>query len=89
MVNEILNVKVDKLTRIDNGGKLKAFCDILFGDLFLVRGFRVIEGNKGLMLGMPQQSGKDGRWFSIFTPATKEIKEYLQEVVLDAYEEVE
>ena len=86
-MNEVLNVKVDKITRIDNGGKLKAFCDLLFGDLFLIRGFRIVDGENGMFVGMPQQAGKEGRWFSIFTPATKEIGEYLKEVVLDAYKE--
>lgn len=87
MVSEILNVKVDRLVRLDNGGKLKAFCDLLFGDLFLVKGFRVVEGEKGIFVGMPQQQSKQGKWFNVFMPATDEIKEYLKEVILDAYKE--
>lgn len=86
-MNEILNVKVDKMKRLENGSKIKAFCDLLFGDLFLVKGFRVVEGEKGLFLAMPQQQSSQGKWFNIFLPATKEIKEYLSEVVLDAYKE--
>ncbi len=88
-MNEVLNVKVDKLRRLEGDGKIKAFCDLAFGDLFLVKGFRVVEGEKGTFLGMPQQMSKQGRWFNVFTPATKEISEYLKEVVLDAYKENE
>jgi len=84
-MNEVLNVKVDKLRRLEGNGKIKAFCDLAFGDLFLVRGFRVVEGEKGIFLGMPQQASKTGKWFPVFSPATKEISEYLKEVVLDAY----
>ena len=87
MVNEVLNVKVDKVKRLENGSKLKAFCDLLFGDLFLVKGFRVFEGEDGMSVGMPQQRGKQGGWFDVFTPATEEVKEYLKEVVLRAYQE--
>ena len=88
-MSEILNVKVDKVTKLDTDGKVKAFCDLLFGDLFLVRGFRVVEGEKGTFVGMPQQRGSQGKWFSVFTPATDEIREYISETVLEAYKEAE
>jgi len=84
-MSEVLNVKVDRMTKLDNGGKLKAFCDLSFGDLFLVKGFRIVEGEKGTFVGMPQQIGKSGKWFNVFTPASQEIREYLKEVVLDAF----
>ena len=89
MVNEILNVKVDKMTKLTNGGKLKAFCDLLFGDLFLVKGFRVVEGDDGNFVGMPQQLSKQGKWFSVFLPTTNEVREYIKEVVLNAYQSEE
>lgn len=88
-MSEVLNVKVDKLTRMDNGSKVKAFCDLLFGDLFLVKGFKVVEGENGTFVGMPQQQSKQGRWFNMFLPATNEIKAYITEVVLQAYQEAE
>jgi len=86
-MSEVLNVKVDRINKLENGGKLKAFCDLSFGDLFLVRGFRVVEGEKGTFLGLPQQIGKNGKWYNVFTPATKEIAEYLKDVVLQAYQQ--
>ena len=66
-------------------GKLKAFCDLLFGDLFLIKGFRVVEGENGIFVGMPQQVSKQGKWFNVFMPATNELKEYINEVILQAY----
>jgi len=87
MVNEVLNVKVDRITKLNNESKVKAFCDLLFGDLFLVRGFRVVEGEKGIFVGMPQQRSMQGKWFNVFTPATEEIKQYLNDIVLSAYQE--
>ena len=86
MVSEVLNLKVSSLKRLANGGKVKAFCDLVFGDLFLIRGFRVVEGEKGTFVGMPQQRSNQGKWFSIFTPSTNEIREYISEVILQAYE---
>ena len=88
-MNEVLNVKVERLNRLENGSKLKAFCDLMFGDLFLVKGLTVVDGEKGIFVGMPRQQSTQGKWFNVFTPATKEIKEYLQEVVLEAYKNSE
>lgn len=85
-MNEVLNVKVDRLAKLESESKVKAFCDLSFGDLFLVKGFRIVEGEKGAFVGMPQQQSKQGKWFDVFTPATKEIRAYLTEVVLEAYQ---
>ena len=85
MVSEMLNVKVDKMTKFNNESAVKALCDLLFGDLFLIRGFSVVEGEKGIFVSMPRKQSKNGKWFNVFTPATNEIREYLTEVVLDAY----
>jgi len=88
MENDALAITVDRVTKIDNTGKLKAFCDLLFGELFLIKGFRVIEGEKGIFIGMPQQRSSQGKWFDVFSPMTKELREYLNEIVIQAYNKV-
>ncbi len=88
-MSEVLNLKVDKITRLETESKVKAFCDLLFGDLFLVKGFRIVEGEKGFFVGMPQQRSMQGKWFNVFKPATNEIKAYIEEVILEAYKEKE
>ncbi|MCQ9206569.1 MAG: SpoVG family protein [Omnitrophica bacterium] len=84
-MNELLSLKIDRMNRLEGESKVKAFCDLVFGDLFLVKGFKVVEGEKGLFVSMPQQQGKHGKWFNIFWPITTELKEYIGEVVLQAY----
>ncbi len=84
---EDLNLKVVRLHRFDDdGSKLKAFVDVAIGD-FLVKGLRVVNGQKGLFLAMPQEKGKDGKWYDVFLPLTKEARESLSEAVLATYEE--
>ncbi len=94
-MHEILNVKVHKLEKRENGNP-KAICDLMFGDLFLVRGFTVKEGQKGLYIGMPQAKGEkeicdtcgsETQKYNVFSPITPEIGEYLKEIILDAYNE--
>jgi DNA-binding cell septation regulator SpoVG len=36
---------------------------------------------------MPSEKGKDGKWYNTAHPLTKEFRESLNEVVLQAYEE--
>ncbi len=85
MVSEVLNLKVDRMTKLEGESKVKAFCDLVFGDMFLVKGFKIVEGEKGMFVGMPQQQSKQGKWFNVFLPVTNEIKEYISETVLQAY----
>lgn len=81
-----LNLKVVRLHHLDGDSKLKAFADVAIGD-FIIKGLRVVKGEKGLFLGYPQGKAKDGKWYNSFYPATKEARQNLSDVVLSAYEE--
>ena len=79
-------VQVSRIYRIDGETKLKAFVDIAVGD-FIIKGFRVMQGSKGLFVGMPQEKSKDGKWYNTFYPRTRETRQNLIDLVLAAYQE--
>lgn len=81
-----LNLQVARLYRFDGDSKTKAFVDVAVGD-FIVKGLRVMEGKKGLFLGMPREQGKDGKWYNVFYPKTEEARQTLSDLVLAAYQE--
>jgi len=81
-----IKFEVSRIYKVDGESKLKAFVDISFGGL-IIKGLRIVQGEKGLFLGMPQEQGKDGRWYSIVCPASKEVHEELTQLVLAAYAE--
>ena len=82
-----MDVEVVRLRRFDNDeSKLKAFVDVAIGE-FIIKGLRIIQGQKGLYLAMPQEKGKDGRWYNCFYPKTPEVREALSEIVLAAYQQ--
>lgn len=83
---ESANLEVVRLYRLDGESKTKAFVDVAIGD-FIVKGLRILQGQKGLFLGMPQDKAKDGKWYNTFYPKTKEARQDLTEVVLSAYQE--
>ena len=82
-------LSVRRVIRLDGNGSIKAFCDLAVGELLLIRSFRIIEGKKGLFVAMPRELGKNGQWYDSIVPMTKEAREAIQRVILDAYEQPE
>ena len=81
-----MDVEVVRLRRFDDGeSKLRAFVDVAIGE-FIVKGFRILQGEKGLYLAMPQEQGKDGRWYNSFYPKSPEARKVLSDIVLAAYQ---
>ena len=87
MVNQSNGVEVLRLHRLSGESSLKAFADVSFAGVFIVKGIKVVEGKNGLFVSMPSEKGKDGKWYNTAHPLTKEFRESLNEVVLQAYEE--
>lgn len=85
-MTEGINLEVVRLHRFNGDSKTKAFVDISIGN-FVVRGLRIVQGDKGLFLSMPQEKGKDSKWYNTFYPVTKEARQELTAAVLNAYQE--
>ncbi|MBU3910973.1 MAG: SpoVG family protein [Candidatus Omnitrophica bacterium] len=79
-------MEVVRMHRLEGDSKLKAFADVSFAGVFMVKGLRVVEGKNGLFVSMPSEKGKDGKWYSTAHPLTKEFRESLNEAVLESYE---
>ena len=77
-------ISVSRVSKLDTDSKLKAFVDVSISGV-VVKGFSVVNGSKGLFVSMPRHQGKDGKWYNTVYPATKELKQELSEVVLEAY----
>ena len=80
-------IKVERLIRNDEG-PVKAYVDLLILDTFIVKGLEVLParelglGEDGLCVGMPVMDGQE-----IFYPISREMRQGLQELILEAYEE--
>ncbi|MCD6166776.1 septation regulator SpoVG [bacterium] len=68
--------------------RLKAFANVTFDDVFVVRGLKVINGNKGLFVSMPSRKLNDGTYRDIAHPITNEFRIKMEKIVLEAYHEV-
>ena len=86
MVKENSGVEVLRIHRLSGDSNLKAFVDVAFAGVFLVKGLKVVEGKNGLFVGMPKEKGKDGKWHNRAYPITKEFGSLLTDIILSAYE---
>ena len=85
---ESSDLQVARLFRVEKeGSKLKAFVDLAIGGCLIVKGFKIMQGQEGLFVGMPSQPGKDGKWYQVALPATKEKGQEISEIILSAYKE--
>jgi stage V sporulation protein G len=66
--------------------KLKAFANVTFDDAFVIRGLKVINGNKGYFVSMPSRKRLDGTHQDIAHPVSNEMRRIIEEKVLEAYE---
>lgn len=82
---EITDVRVRKVAK---EGKMKAVVSITIDDEFVVHDIKVIEGEKGLFIAMPSRRAGDGEYRDIAHPINSDIRNKIQSMVLERYDEV-
>jgi len=82
-----MELSVKRLVKFDGEGPIKAYCDLAVGELFVIKGLRVVDGKRGLFVSMPRQQMKGGKWFDSVETLTKDVKGAVDRVVLDAYQQ--
>jgi|GEM_PF-767377 len=78
-----LEVKVTPLTEPKNN--VRAYASITLDGMFGTHGIKVIDGQNGLFMRMPQMSDGRGGFRDVSHPVTKEVRVELQNAVLAQY----
>lgn len=68
--------------------KLKAFVNITFDGVFVVRGLKVIQGNNGLFVCMPSRKMGDGQYKDIAHPIDNNFRQMMEQRILAEYEKL-
>ena len=66
--------------------KLKAVASITIEDCFVVHDIKVLEGNQGYFVRMPNRKTPDGQFKDVAHPINTETREQLSKAVLEAFE---
>lgn len=75
--------------RLRNETKLKAFVNVTFDNAFAVKGLKIIQSKKGLLLCMPSRKSEDGTQRDVAHPITKEFRHRLEQDILAEYQRVD
>lgn len=76
---------VDKMYRLPDAGALKAFVDISIDDVLIIKGLRVVEGKRGLFVTLPQELGKNSKWYDVVVCKSAQVYEDIVSAVLEHY----
>lgn len=82
---EITEVRV----RLHRGGPddiLRAFASITLNNCFAVHNLKIIDKNDGPFVSMPARKNRDGAFSDIAHPINRDFREYMESIVLTAYE---
>ncbi|AFH49310.1 Hypothetical protein IALB_1602 [Ignavibacterium album JCM 16511] len=77
-------MKIIRMNKV-SGGKTLAFFDMETDDGIIIKGFRIVDGNKGKFIASPDEKGKDGKYYeTVILP--KEMKGKLEKLAIAEYE---
>lgn len=76
-----------RIRKMEKESKMKAVVSITFDDEFVVHDIKIIDGEKGLFIAMPSRKGTDGDYKDIAHPIRSDVREKLQNLILDKYRE--
>lgn len=87
-MSEDLNFKIQRIHRLDSASSLKAFVDISINDILLIKGFRILEGSRGLFVSMPKDQGKDKKWYDTVKFLSRESRADVSQKIMEEYEKL-
>lgn len=80
---------VKTFDQVSTKNKVLAIADAVFDDAFVIHGIKIINGEKGMFMSMPneQYKNKEGKsmYSDIFHPISTDARESLHDAVFKAY----
>jgi len=66
--------------------KVKGFVDIIIEDVLVIKSLKVVENKSGeLFVSMPQDKGKDDKYYDQVRPLNKEVRDDITQTVLAGF----
>lgn len=82
---KITDIRIRLITNEDS--KLKAVASITIDDCFVVHDIKVLEGNQGYFISMPNRKNPDGNYRDVAHPINTPTREEINKLILAKYEE--
>ena len=66
-------------------GNLKAFCSVVFDDVFIVHSVKIIQGKEALFVAMPSREVKNGQFRDTAHPIDNAFRMSMETQILEKY----
>lgn len=87
--DEEMKITDVRVRKVEGETRLKGVASITIDEAFAVHELRIIEGNEGLFVAMPSRKAADGTFRDIAHPINVETRKMVEEVVLEAFNNLE
>ena len=77
----VTDVKVNPVKA--KGIKIKAICHVTFDEEFVVKGIKLIKGDKGLFISMPSIKSTNGEYYDICFPLSADLRKEIQDAIIE------
>ena len=81
----MLEVTKVNIYKVENLGQVKAIASIVINNAIAINNIKIIEGKKGLFIGMPSKKNEKGVFKDIVCPINNETRETIQNAILKEY----
>ena len=78
---KVTDVKVYPVKK--EGSKIKAMCRVTFDEEFVVKGIKLIKGDNGLFISMPNSKSTNGEYFDICFPLSATLRKEIQDAIIE------
>jgi len=76
-----------RIRKVDSESKMKAVLSVTFDDEFVIHDIKIIESTDGLFIAMPSRKTPSGEYKDIAHPINSEVRDNLQQAILNKYKE--
>ena len=80
-----MNITDVRVRKVAKEGKMKAVVSITIDDEFVVHDIKVIEGERGLFVAMPNKKMPNGEYRDVAHPIHSGMRAVLEEAILGEY----
>ena len=75
-----------RLRKVNSENRMKAVASVTFDNEFVIHDIKVIESQNGLFIAMPSRKTPDGEFKDIAHPINAQMRQYLENAILEKYE---
>lgn len=82
-------MKIVRMNQLESkSSKTAAFFDIQTKDEIVIKGFRLVNGAKGMFISSPDEKGKDGKYYeTVVLP--KDLKTSIEKLAIEEYNKMQ